>query len=171
MPLRLETDGAAIVRGFLSHRQFSRIAEIVGYAFAFLDAGGGDAALRENWILVGTLWMTNLEHCVAPELARELVTRLSRATRKLGASYLAADICSIRPRPAWHSRLECHTHSRGGGTAHPAPSFNIGLPLPPVGREQPSVGRVRGSHRRMRELPPSKSGIFTDKGVAKHFPP
>jgi hypothetical protein len=24
MPLRLETDGAAIVRGFLSHRQFSR---------------------------------------------------------------------------------------------------------------------------------------------------
>ena len=64
MPLRLETDAAAIVRGFLSHRQFSRIAEIVGNAFAFLDAGGGDAALRENWISVGTLWLTNLEHCV-----------------------------------------------------------------------------------------------------------
>ena len=73
--MRLETDGAAIVRGFLSHRQFSRIAEIVGNAFAFIDAGGGDAALRENWIKVGTLWLTNLEHCVAPKLAGELVTR------------------------------------------------------------------------------------------------
>ena len=46
MPLRLQTDGAAIVRGFLSHQDFSRIAEIVGNAFAFLEAGGGDTALR-----------------------------------------------------------------------------------------------------------------------------
>jgi hypothetical protein len=33
MQLRLETDGAAIVRGFLSDRDFSRIAEIAGNAF------------------------------------------------------------------------------------------------------------------------------------------
>ena len=81
MSLRLETDGAAIVRGFLSRQAFSRIAEIVGNAFAFLDAGGGDAAVRENWISVGTIWLTNLERCVALKLARELVTRLSRANR------------------------------------------------------------------------------------------
>ncbi|TMJ86976.1 MAG: phytanoyl-CoA dioxygenase family protein [Alphaproteobacteria bacterium] len=155
MPLRLETDGAAIVRGFLSHRQFSRIAEIVGYAFAFLDAGGGDAGLRENWILVGTIWMTNLEHCVAPELARELVT----------------DICSIRRLTDWHRRLEWHTDYHGGGTAHYDPCFNIWLPLTAVGREQPSVELVRGSHRRMRELPPSETGVFTDEWVAEHFPP
>ena len=83
--MRLQTDGAAIVRGFLSDRDFSRIAEIVGNAFAFLDAGGGDTALRETWISVGTIWLTNLEHCVAPELARDLVTLLSReATRTHG---------------------------------------------------------------------------------------
>jgi hypothetical protein len=34
MQLRLETDGAAIVRGFLSDQDFSRIAEIAGNAFA-----------------------------------------------------------------------------------------------------------------------------------------
>jgi hypothetical protein len=70
MKLRLETEGAAIVRGFLSDQDFSRIAEMAGNAFAFLDAGGGDTALRETWISVGTIWLTNLEQCVAPELAR-----------------------------------------------------------------------------------------------------
>ena len=91
MPLRLETDGAAIVRGFLSHQDFSRIAEIVGNAFAFLDAGGGDTALRETWISVGTIWLTNLERCVAPELARELVTLLScDANRTLGRVHVRA---------------------------------------------------------------------------------
>jgi hypothetical protein len=126
MLLRLETDGAAIVRGFLSRRAYSRIAEIVGNAFAFLDAGGGDAALRENWISVGTLWLTNLEHCVAPKPARELVTLLSRATRKLGSSYLAADICSIRRLTDWHRGLHWHTDYHGGGTAHYDPCFNYG---------------------------------------------
>jgi len=32
MRLRLETDGAAIVRGFLSDQEFSRIAEMAGNA-------------------------------------------------------------------------------------------------------------------------------------------
>jgi hypothetical protein len=171
MPLKLETDGAAIVRGFLSRRAFSRIAEIVGNAFAFLDAGGGDAALRENWISVGTLWLTNLEHCVAPPLAAEMVTLLSRANRRLGSSYLAADICSIRRLTDWRRQLHWHTDYHGGGTAHYDPCFNIWLPLTAVGREQPSVELVRGSHRRMRELPPSETGIFTDEWVAEHFPP
>jgi hypothetical protein len=171
MLLRLETDGAAIVRGFLSRRAYSRIAEIVGNAFAFLDAGGGDAALRENWISVGTLWLTNLEHCVAPKPARELVTLLSRANRRLGSSYLAADICSIRRLTDWHRGLHWHTDYHGGGTAHYDPCFNIWLPLTAVGREQPSIELVRGSHRRMRELPPSETGIFTDEWVAEHFPP
>jgi hypothetical protein len=57
-------------------------------------AGAGSTLLRQS--SVGTIWLTNLEHCVAPQLARELVTRLSRANRTLGSSYLAADICSIR---------------------------------------------------------------------------
>lgn len=170
MLLRLETDGAAIVRGFLSRRAYSRIAEIVGNAFAFLDAGGGDAALRENWISVGTLWLTNLEHCVAPKPARELVTLLSRANRRLGSSYLAADICSIRRLTDWHRGLHWHTDYHGGGTAHYDPCFNIWLPLTAVGREQPSIELVRGSHRRMRELPPSETGIFTDEWVAETFP-
>jgi ectoine hydroxylase-related dioxygenase (phytanoyl-CoA dioxygenase family) len=43
--------------------------------------------------------------------------------------------------------------------------------LTAVGREQPSIELVRGSHRRMRELPPSETGIFTDEWVAEHFPP
>jgi phytanoyl-CoA dioxygenase PhyH len=172
MPLRLETDGAAIVRGFLSHQDFSRIAEIVGNTFAFLDAGGGDTALRETWISVGTIWLTNLEHCVAPELARELVTLLScEANRTLGLSYLAADICSIRRLTDWHRRLEWHTDYHGGGTSPYDPCFNIWVPLTAVGREQPSVELVRGSHRRMRELPPSETGAYTDEWVAEHFPP
>src|SRR5204862_157726 len=69
MQLRLETDGAVIIRRFLSDQDFGRIAEMAGNAFAFLEAGGGDTALRETWISVGTIWLTNLEHCVAPELA------------------------------------------------------------------------------------------------------
>src|SRR5947207_192203 len=71
MRLRLQTDGAAIVRGFLSDQEFGRIAEMAGNGFAFLEAGGGDASLRETWISVGVIWLTNLEHCVAPELARD----------------------------------------------------------------------------------------------------
>ena len=34
-----------------------------------------------------------------------------------------------------------------------------------------SVELVRGSHRRMRELPPSETGVYTDEWVAEHFPP
>jgi len=97
MRLRLQTDGAAIVRGFLSDQEFGRTAEMAGNAFAFLDGGGGDTSLRETWISVGTIWLTNLEHCVAPELARDLVTLLSReATRTLGLSHLVVNMCSIR---------------------------------------------------------------------------
>jgi Phytanoyl-CoA dioxygenase (PhyH) len=172
MRLRLETDGAAIVRGFLSDQDFSRIAEIVGAAFAFLDVGGGDAALRKTWISVGTIWLTNLEHCVAPELAHELVTLLSReANRTLGPSYLAADICSIRRMTDWHRRLQWHPDYHGGGTHSYDPCFNIWLPLTAVGCEQPSVELVRGSHRRMRELPRSETGAYADQWVAEHFPP
>lgn len=40
-----------------------------------------------------------------------------------------------------------------------------------VGREQPSVELVRGSHRRMRELPRSETGAHADEWVAEHFPP
>jgi len=40
--MRLETHGAAIVRGFLNDQDFSRIAEMAGNAFAFLEGGGGD---------------------------------------------------------------------------------------------------------------------------------
>jgi Phytanoyl-CoA dioxygenase (PhyH) len=164
MQLRLETDGAAVVRGFLSDHDLSRITQITGNAFAFLDAGGGDATLRETWISVGVIWLTNLEHCVAPELARE-------ANRTLGPSYLAADICSIRRMTDWHRRLQWHTDYHGGGTSHYDPCFNIWLPLTAVGREQPSVELVRGSHRRMRGLLPSETGAYTDEWVAEHFPP
>ena len=102
MKLRLETEGAAIVRGFLSDQDFSRTAEMAGNAFAFLDGGGGDTSLRETWISVGVIWLTNLEHCVAPELARDLVTLLScRANRTLGLSYLVVNMCSIRRLTDW----------------------------------------------------------------------
>ena len=149
MRLRLQTDGAAIVRSFLSDQDFSRIAEIAGSAFAFLDGGGGDASLREPWISVGVIWVKKLEHCVAPELARELVALLSReAYRTLGLSYLTADISSIRRLIDWQRRLEWHTDYHGGGTSPYDPCFNIWLPLTAVGREQPSVEFVRGSHRR-----------------------
>jgi len=47
MRLRLETDGAAIVRGFLSDQDFSRTAEMAGNAFAFLEGGGGDTSLEK----------------------------------------------------------------------------------------------------------------------------
>jgi ectoine hydroxylase-related dioxygenase (phytanoyl-CoA dioxygenase family) len=172
MRLRLQTDGAAIVRGFLSDQEFGRTAEMAGNAFAFLDGGGGDATLRETWISVGTIWLTNLEHCVAPELARELLTLLSReATRTLGLSHLVVNMCSIRRLTDWHKRLEWHTDYHGGGTHPYDPLFNIWLPLTAVGREQPSVELVRGSHRRMRELPPSETGVHTDAWVAEHFPP
>jgi len=131
MRLRLQTDGAAIVRSFLSDQDFSRIAEIAGSAFAFLDGGGGDASLREPWI------------------SRELVALLSReAYRTLGLSYLTADISSIRRLIDWQRRLEWHTDYHGGGTSPYDPCFNIWLPLTAVGREQPSVEFVRGSHRR-----------------------
>jgi ectoine hydroxylase-related dioxygenase (phytanoyl-CoA dioxygenase family) len=43
--------------------------------------------------------------------------------------------------------------------------------LTAVGREQPSVEVVRGSHRRMRELPRSETGAHEDEWVAEHFPP
>lgn len=102
--------------------------------------------------------------------AAELVTLLSRANRRLGTSHLAADICSIRRLTDWRRSLHWHTDYHGGGTAHYDPCFNIWLPLTAVGREQPSVELVRGSHRRMRELPPSDTGIFTDEWVAEHFP-
>jgi hypothetical protein len=172
MRLRLDTDGAAIVRAFLSNQEFGRIAEIAGNAFAFLDAGGGDASERETWTSVGVIWRTNLEHCVAPELGRELLTLLSReANRTLGLSYLVVDMCSIRRMTDWQRVLQWHTDYHGGGTHPYDPLFNIWLPLTAVGREQPSVELVRGSHRRMRELPPSETGIFTDEWVAEHFPP
>ena len=172
MRLRLDTDGVAIVRAFLSDQDFSRIAEIAGNAFAFLDAGGGDATLRETWISVGVIWLTNLEHCVAPHLARELLTLLSHeANRTLGLSYLAVEIGSIRRMTDWNRRLQWHTDYHGGGASPYDPCFNIWLPLTAVGREQPSVELVRGSHRRMRELPPSETGAYTDEWVAEHFPP
>ena len=172
MRLRLETDGAAIVRGFLSDQDFSRIAEMAGNAFAFLEGGGGDTSLRETWISVGTIWLTNFEHCVAPELARDLVTLLSReANRTLGLSYLVVKMCSIRRLTDWQRVLQWHTDYHGGGTQPYDPLFNIWLPLTAVGREQPSVELVRGSHRRMRELPLSETGVYTDEWVAEHFPP
>jgi ectoine hydroxylase-related dioxygenase (phytanoyl-CoA dioxygenase family) len=171
MRLRLDTDGAAIVRGFLSDQEFSRTAEMEGNAFAFLDGGGGDTSLRETWISVGTIWLTNFEHCVAPELARDLVTLLSReATRTLGLSHMVVNMCSIRRLTDWQRVLQWHTDYHGGGTHPYDPLFNIWLPLTAVGREQPSVELVRGSHRRMRELPPSETGVFTDEWVAEHFP-
>jgi hypothetical protein len=43
--------------------------------------------------------------------------------------------------------------------------------LTAVAVSSPSVELVCGSHRRMRELPPSETGIFTDEWVAEHFPP
>jgi len=172
MQLRLETDGATVVRGFLSDQDLSRIDHITGDAFAYLDGGGGDAGVRETWISVGTIWLTNLERCVEPELARELVTPLSRqANRTLGPSYLVADICSIRRMTDWHRRLQWHTDAQGGGTIDYEPCLNIWLPLTAVGREQPSVELVRGSHRRMRELPRSETGAHEDEWVAEHFPP
>jgi hypothetical protein len=119
MRLRLQTDGAAIVRGFLSDQEFSRTAEMAGNAFAFLDGGGGDTSLRETWISVGTIWLTNFEHCVAPELARDLVTLLSReATRTLGLSHMVVNMCSIRRLTDWQRVLQWHTDYHGGGT-HP----------------------------------------------------
>jgi ectoine hydroxylase-related dioxygenase (phytanoyl-CoA dioxygenase family) len=170
MRLRLETDGAAI-RGSLSDDDFGRIAEMAGNAFAFLDGGGGDASLRETWISVGTIWLTNFEHCVAPELARDLVALLSReANRTLGLSHLVVNMCSIRQLTDWQKGLQWHTDYHGGGTHPYDPLFNIWLPLTAVGREQPSVELVRGSHRRMRELP-SETGVYTDEWVAEHFPP
>jgi ectoine hydroxylase-related dioxygenase (phytanoyl-CoA dioxygenase family) len=53
------------------------------------------------------------------------------------------------------------------------PCYNIWLPFTPVGREQPSVEIVRGSHRRMRELPmPSPhNGTFSEEWVARYFAP
>ena len=172
MRLRLETDGAAIVRGFLRDEDFGRTAEMAGNAFAFLDSGGGDTSLRETWISVGTIWLTNFEHCVAPELARDLVMLLSReANRTLGLSYLVVKMCSIRRLTDWQRVLQWHTDYHGGGTQPYDPLFNIWLPLTAVGREQPSVELVRGSHRRMRELPPSETGVYTDEWVAEHFPP
>jgi Phytanoyl-CoA dioxygenase (PhyH) len=171
MQLRLETDGAAVVRGFFSDQDLSRIDHITGDAFAYLDGGGGDAGVRETWISVGTIWLTNLERCVEPELARELVTLLSRrANRTLGPSYLVADICSIRRMTDWHRRLLWHTDAQGGGTINYEPCLNIWLPLTAVGREQPSVELVRASHRRMRELR-SETGAHEDEWVAEHFPP
>ena len=162
MRLRLQTDGAAVVRGFLGDQDFSRTAELAGNAFAFVDGdgGGGDTSLRETWISVGVIWLTNLEHCVAPELARDLVTLLSReANRTLGLSYLVVNKCSIRRLTDWQKGLQWHTDYHGGGTYPYDPLFNIWLPLTAVGREQPSVELVRGSHRRMRELPASETGI------------
>jgi Phytanoyl-CoA dioxygenase (PhyH) len=172
MQLRLETDGAVIIRRFLSDQDLGRIAEMAGNAFAFLEAGGGDTDLRETWISVGTIWLTNLEHCVAPELARDLVTLLScGANRTLGLSYLVVNMCSIRRLTDWQKGLQWHTDYHGGGTHPYDPLFNIWLPLTAVGREQPSVELVRGSHRRMRELPLSEIGVYTDEWVAEHFPP
>ena len=171
MQLRLETDGATVVRGFLSDQDLSRIDHITGDAFAYLDGGGGDAGVRETWISVGTIWLTNLERCVEPELARELVTLLSRqANRTLGPSYLVADICSIRRMTDWHRRLQWHTDAQGGGTIDYEPCLNIWLPLTAVGREQPSVEVVRGSHRRMRELPLSETGVLYGRMGRRAFP-
>jgi hypothetical protein len=67
--------------------------------------------------------------------------------------------------------LQWHTYYHGGGTSHYDPCLNIWLPLTAVGREQPSVELVRGSHRRMRELPRSETGAYADQWVAEHFPP
>src|SRR3984893_10632650 len=106
MMLRPQTDGAAIVRGFLSDQEFGRTAEMAGNAFAFLDGGGGDATLRENWISGGTIWLTNPEPCGAPGLARERPTLLSReAPRTLCLSHLVVNMCSIRRLTDWHKRL------------------------------------------------------------------
>src|ERR1700757_2860465 len=125
MRLRLDTDGAAIVRGFLSDQEFGRTAEMAGNAFAFLDGGGGDTSLRETWILVGTIWLTNFEHCVAPELARDLVTLLSRgATRTLGLSHLVTEVStSWRSRPAsvGFNRFLPRDFSAPYGTVRPTP--------------------------------------------------
>ena len=53
------------------------------------------------------------------------------------------------------------------------PCYIIWLPLTAVGINQPSVEIVRGSHRRMRDLPfPSPhNGQFPDEWVARYFAP
>jgi hypothetical protein len=171
----LEADGAITVRGLLNDQAVRYLIEIVNAAFAYLDSGGGDQPMRDTWISVGTIWLPNLGRCgISSAQAHEFSSLLAReANRALGPSYLAADICSIRRMNEKRTRIGWHTDYDGGGTRPYDPCYNIWLPLTPVGREQPSVEVVRGSHRRMRELPvPSPhNGAFSEEWVAKYFAP
>jgi hypothetical protein len=173
--MNLECDGALIVREVLNSQDLRFITDTVEAAFACLDAGGGDEGMRDSWKNVGIICLANLGRCgVTSDLAREFCALLSQhADRLVGRSYLAADMCSIRQIHQKHIRLEWHTDYDGGGTWPYDPCYNIWLPLTPVGRDHPSVEIVRGSHRRMRELPlPSPhNGQFADGWVAKYFAP
>jgi phytanoyl-CoA dioxygenase PhyH len=171
----LERDGAAIVRGFLDEETRRRIVDIIEIAFTYLVSGQGDQPIRETWDNVGSIWLPSLSRCgVGAELARELSSLLEwEANKLLGPSYLAADICSIRRIHKKHVRLEWHTDYDGGGTSPYDPCYNIWLPLTAVGINQPTVEIIRGSHRRMRDLPfPSPhNGQFPDEWVARYFAP
>jgi hypothetical protein len=93
MQLRLETDGAAIVRGFLSDQDSNRIAEIAGNAFAFLDGGGGDSSLRETWISVGaaTSKSSTPARCSIESMG------------KIGSDFHAIAVTSMRGANSGHS--------------------------------------------------------------------
>jgi phytanoyl-CoA dioxygenase PhyH len=173
--MNLERDGAAIVRGFLDEKIVRRVVDIIEIGFAYLVSGQGDQPVRDFWDSVGVVTLPSLNRCgVAAELARELSSLLEwEANRLLGPSYLLADHCSIRRMYGSWIRLEWHTDYDGGGTSPYDPCYIIWLPFTAVGINQPSVEIVRGSHRRMRDLPfPSPhNGQFPDEWVARYFAP
>ena len=67
MRLRLDTDGAAIVRGFLSDQEFGRTAEMAGNAFAFLDGGAtyNDREAREAGTSALVVFFSAISQCRA----------------------------------------------------------------------------------------------------------
>jgi len=173
--MNLDRDGAVIARGYLDEEALPRIIDTIEIAFAYLVSGQGDQTVREFWDSVGVITLPSLNRCgVASEPAHELSSLLEwEANRLLGPSYLLADHCSIRRMYGSWIRLEWHTDYDGGGTSPYDPCYIIWLPLTAVGIDQPSVEIVRGSHRRMRDLPfPSPhNGQFPDEWVARYFPP
>jgi hypothetical protein len=159
----LESDGAAVIRGFLPPAEATELRRTVGEIYALMGSTERfpDKRLGVNFKVWDGVWLKALPaflRRVRPDLAESYAQSLraieAQVQRRLGhewryfpkRSYFRRHL-GMGKKVAWHIDADGATIFRVASS-----SINIWMPLDPVGTDLPSLEIVPRSHAAMRRI-------------------